>query len=82
VRKYNDFIETAFQKGQIPEAAFSFKIADDDGSLFIGGSDSSLYTGAFEYHRVIRGVGWRIPRTQVRVGSTPVVENFVAEIDR
>jgi cathepsin D len=78
----NTFIETAFQQGQLEENAFSFKLAETGGSLFIGGSDSSLYTGAIEYHPVIDAMGWKISGTQLRVGSIPVVENFVAEIDR
>jgi cathepsin D len=82
VLKENSFVETAFQQGIVEENAFSFKLSLTDASLFIGGLDNSLYTGPIEYHAVTSNGGWSLPGTQLRVGRTTVVSNFVALIDR
>jgi cathepsin D len=82
VIRQNTFIKTAFLQSQIKENAFSFKLARRHASLFIGGSDKSLYTGTLEYHKVNDASEWQIPGTQLLVGSTIVVPSFVANMDR
>jgi Eukaryotic aspartyl protease len=81
--KQNNLIETALQQGMLRENTFSLKLALMGASLFIGGLDNSLYTGPIEYHHTVTSNwGWLIPGTQLRVGPTTVVSNFVAMIDR
>ncbi|GJJ14013.1 hypothetical protein Clacol_008270 [Clathrus columnatus] len=78
----NNTLFDAFAQGQIPQPQFSFKLAETGSSLFIGGQDPSLFTGATEFHPLSSGMGfWQIGNTTAKLGGVPAVSNFDAIID-
>lgn len=61
---------------------FGFKLASSGSELFLGGTDTSLYTGAIEYHAVDRSTGfWQARGASALVGGRAVVSNFETIID-
>jgi cathepsin D len=62
---------------------FSFKLANTGSSLFLGGSNDSLYTGPIEYHNVDSNSGtWELSGAKLLIGSSTAVSNFQTVIDR
>lgn len=41
--------QTLVSEGQVIDPAFSFKLSSSGAELYIGGSNSALYTGSFTY---------------------------------
>ena len=50
--------QTFVSEGQVTDAVFSFKLSSSGAKLYIGGSNSALYTGDFTYTPVTQQVGW------------------------
>ena len=48
--------QTLVSEGQVSDSVFSFKLSSSGAELYIGGSDSSLYTGSFAYTPVTKQV--------------------------
>ena len=76
------FFQTAMNQSAIPSGEFSFKLASTGAELFLGGTNTSLYTGTPEFHNVSQVGYWQIGGGQaaangVAVGST----GFDAVID-
>ncbi|KIJ22830.1 hypothetical protein M422DRAFT_98668, partial [Sphaerobolus stellatus SS14] len=66
------FFNTMAKQGVVSEKVFSFKIADEGSSLFLGGTDGDLYTGDIEYHKVDTLLGyWMTSGGQISVGDKP-----------
>ncbi|KAI0952451.1 hypothetical protein AcW1_004540 [Taiwanofungus camphoratus] len=79
---HNPFIVTASDEGAISESVFAFKLASSGSSLYIGGTDSSLYTGSVEYHDLSSSDGfWQIGGASALVGGKTVVSDFETIID-
>lgn len=73
---------TASDEGAISESVFAFKLASSGSSLYIGGTDSSLYTGSVEYHDLSSSDGfWQIGGASALVGGKTVVSDFETIID-
>ena len=82
VMEQTPVINTLFQQGAISKEMFSFKIADTGSSLFVGGADSSLYTGDVEYHDVDTLLGfWIISKAALYLNSKATVSAFSTIID-
>ena len=61
---------------------FAFKLASSGSTLFLGGTDTSKYTGAIEYHNIDRFTGfWQVPNAKSVVNSKTVNTNFETLID-
>ncbi|KIJ41078.1 hypothetical protein M422DRAFT_172860 [Sphaerobolus stellatus SS14] len=76
------FFNTMAKQGVVSEKVFSFKIADEGSSLFLGGTDGDLYTGDIEYHKVDTLLGyWMTSGGQISVGDKPAVTGFHTIID-
>ena len=59
------------------------KLASSGSSLFLGGTDDSLYTGYIEYHDIDNSSGfWKVPGANILVGSTIVIRACETIIDR
>ncbi|CDO76496.1 hypothetical protein BN946_scf184622.g4 [Trametes cinnabarina] len=63
------FFFTAVEQGAAPEGTFAFKLDQSGSELFIGGTNSSLYAGAIEYHNLTSTVSgfWQIGGASVSV---------------
>ncbi|GJJ14501.1 hypothetical protein Clacol_008765 [Clathrus columnatus] len=79
----NPFFVTAFNQGAVPQNEFAFKLSSSGSSLYLGGTNSSLYTGSIEFHSVVSGSEgfWEIGGASVAVGSKTAVSNFQTIID-
>ena len=64
------FVNTAKAQGTLRTAEFAFKLAQSGSELFLGGSNSALYSGNFESHSVTGQNGfWQIGGGSVSVGN-------------
>ena len=63
------FVNSAKDQGAIKDSVFGFKIAKSSSELYIGGTDSSMYTGDLEYHDVVGNTGyWQIGGGELSIG--------------
>ena len=61
---------------------FGFKLASSSSELYLGGTNSDLYSGSIEYHDVDQSTGfWQITGASISVGGTAAVSNFETIID-
>lgn len=78
----NPFFNTAFKQGTAKTNMFGFKLASSGSELYIGGSDSSLYSGSLEYHKLTSSSGfWQIGGATATVGGSTAVSGFQTIID-
>ncbi|KAF7342255.1 Acid protease [Mycena venus] len=76
------FFNTAFRKGTLPKNQFGFYLASKGSELFLGGTDTTKYKGAIEYHSVDPATGfWQITGASAKVDSTVAVSGFETIID-
>jgi len=76
------FFVSAFKQGAVSQNEFSFKLASSGSSLFLGGADSSAFTGTSEFHALSSNNGfWQIGGASAFVGSTSAVSGFDTIID-
>ncbi|CDO78035.1 hypothetical protein BN946_scf184885.g1, partial [Trametes cinnabarina] len=54
------WFNTAKKQGAVKNGVFGFKLAKSGSELYLGGTDSSLYTGSIEYHAVTGSGFWQI----------------------
>ncbi|KAF9975091.1 hypothetical protein BGZ73_001383 [Actinomortierella ambigua] len=74
-------VNSLIGQGQMDEAAFSFKFANDGGELFLGGANPDLYTGDFTYLPVTKQEFWTVQADGLEMGGKTVISNFGAVID-
>ena len=80
--RQNPYFNTAIDEGAVDEGVFGFKLASSGSELYLGGTNSDLYTGSIEYHDVDESTGfWQITSGKAYVGSTAAVSNFETIID-
>lgn len=66
----NNFFVNAKSQGIIKKGVFGFKLSKSGSSLYLGGTDSSKYTGSIEYHPVTGGkTYWQLGNAKVVIGS-------------
>ncbi|KAH8102946.1 acid protease [Cristinia sonorae] len=75
------FFQSAFEQKSVPENAFSFKLASSGSSLYLGGADSSLFTGEVEFHEVVNSGFWQASGAKALVNGKPVGDSFDTIID-
>ena len=76
------FLLDAKNEGAVKSAVFGFKLAKSGSELYLGGTNTSLYTGDIEYHSVTGKAGyWQIGGGRVIVGDTLVASNLNTIID-
>ncbi|KAI8972259.1 protease [Trametes punicea] len=75
------FFNTAKSQGAVKNGVFGFKLAKSGSELYLGGTDTSLYTGSIEYHAVTGSGFWQISGASISIGSQTVVSGFQTIID-
>ncbi|KAF9808862.1 hypothetical protein IEO21_07727 [Rhodonia placenta] len=76
------FFWTAISQGVVSEGVFSFYLSDSGSELYLGGTDSSLYSGDLEYHDLVASAGyWTIGGASAIVNGQTVVSDFETIID-
>ena len=76
------FVNSAKKQGALKAAEFAFKLAHDGSELYLGGTNSDLYSGSLEYHDVDTSTGfWQITGAKAYVGSTTANSGFETIID-
>ena len=69
-------------QGVVSAGVFGFKLASSGSELFLGGTDTSLYSGSIEYHAVDESTGfWQATGASAIAGSKTAVSNFETIID-
>ncbi|RPD68640.1 acid protease [Lentinus tigrinus ALCF2SS1-7] len=68
-------------QGAVKTGVFAFKLAKSGSELYLGGTNSKLYTGSIEYHTVVGSGFWQIGSGKIQVGAKSVVSNIRTIID-
>ncbi|EJT97992.1 acid protease, partial [Dacryopinax primogenitus] len=75
------FIFNLYDQGTLSSNSFSFKLAESGSSLFIGGADSSLYTGSFSYTPVTEQGFWQVTADALLIGDTVIANDQDSVVD-
>ncbi|KAJ3557273.1 hypothetical protein NM688_g1558 [Phlebia brevispora] len=76
------FFNTAMSQGITSAGEFAFKLASRGSELFLGGTDTSLYTGSIEYNAIDASIPfWILQGASARLGSKTTISNFETIID-
>ena len=76
------FFNTLISEGKVSAGVFGFKLASSGSTLFLGGTDTSKYTGSIEYHDIDTSTGfWQATGGHSVVGSKSVNTNIETIID-
>jgi len=80
--RQNPFFVTASNEKAVPQSVFGMKLASSGSELYLGGTDSTLYTGSIEYHSLSSTNGfWQIGGASAIVNGNSVVSGFQTIID-
>ncbi|KAI0706790.1 protease [Cerioporus squamosus] len=79
--RQNPFFNSAKAQNSVKTGVFAFKLAKTGSELYLGGTNSQLYTGSIEYHSVTGSGFWQIGSAKVLVGSKTVVSSIQTVID-
>ncbi|KAI0374183.1 acid protease [Pilatotrama ljubarskyi] len=79
--RQSPFFNTAKTQGAVKTGVFAFKLAKSGSELYLGGTDSSLYSGSIEYHKVTGSGFWQIANAKLYFGSKTVQSGFQTIID-
>lgn len=76
------FFNTLIDQGTVSAGVFGFKLASSGSTLFLGGTDTSKYTGSIEYHSIDQSTGfWQAKGAKSVAGSKTPNSNFETIID-
>ncbi|EKM50295.1 uncharacterized protein PHACADRAFT_264907 [Phanerochaete carnosa HHB-10118-sp] len=80
--KQNPVFNTFIVQDQVSAGEFAFKLALTGSELFLGGTDTSKYTGSIEFHDIDQSTGfWQPTGAKSVVGSENPNTNFETVID-
>ncbi|KAL6310458.1 acid protease [Sparassis latifolia] len=79
--RQSPFFNTAKSQGSVTTGVFGFKLAQVGSELYLGGTDTSLYSGTPEYHTVTGSGFWQISGAKILLGTKAIVSNFQTIID-
>ncbi|KAI0094230.1 acid protease [Irpex rosettiformis] len=78
----NPPFNTAINQGKVTAGVFGFKLASTGSNLYLGGTDTTKYSGSVEYHSIDTSTGfWQATGGKAIVGSTTAVSGFETIID-
>lgn len=77
----NPVFQTLVANDAVDDSVFSFKLSSSGASLFVGGSDTSLYSGDFTYVPVTQEGYWQVDLDGVSVDGDSVVNSISSIID-
>ncbi|KAI0764403.1 acid protease [Trametes elegans] len=75
------FFNNAKSQGAVKSGVFGMKLAKSGSELYLGGTDSSLYSGSPEYHSVTGSGFWQISGASILVGTKTIESGFQTIID-
>ncbi|KAF8433778.1 acid protease [Boletus edulis BED1] len=73
--------QTLVSDGSVSDQVFSFKLSSSGAELYIGGSNSALYTGDFTYSHVTHQGYWQVDMDNVKGNNKTILTNVAAIID-
>ncbi|KAI0359196.1 hypothetical protein OH77DRAFT_1010112 [Trametes cingulata] len=79
--RQSPYFNTAKAQGAVKNGVFGFKLAKSGSELYLGGTNTKLYTGAIEYHAVTGSGFWQISAASLRLGSTSVLSGRLGHDD-
>ncbi|KAJ7631160.1 acid protease [Roridomyces roridus] len=69
------FFPTAFSQRAVPQNIFGFFLASNGSELYLGGTNSKLYSGSLEFHTINSTSGfWQVPGASVK-GLQTVIDS-------
>ncbi|KAF9010784.1 aspartic peptidase domain-containing protein [Cyathus striatus] len=75
------FFQTAIEQGKTSSGEFAFKLSDSGSELYLGGTNSRLYTGSFTYVPVTSVGFWEVDIDALGVNGKNVIDGLSAIID-
>ncbi|KIJ14858.1 hypothetical protein PAXINDRAFT_180872 [Paxillus involutus ATCC 200175] len=81
VYKASPVFQTLVSEGQVDESVFAFKLAAFGSELFIGGTNTALYTGEFSYADVTQEGYWEVNMDSLESNGKTVLSNVDSVID-
>jgi hypothetical protein len=76
------FFTTAFKQGSVPSNEFALYLNSTGSELFLGGTNSKLYSGTIEYHTISSSSGfWQIGGAKAVVNGATSNSGFETIID-
>ncbi|KIP07065.1 hypothetical protein PHLGIDRAFT_513210, partial [Phlebiopsis gigantea 11061_1 CR5-6] len=73
--------QTLVAQKQITAPVFSFKLSSSGAELYLGGTDSDLYTGSFTYAPVTTQGYWQVNLDSIHVNGATPLKNVASIID-
>ncbi|KAF8122505.1 Asp-domain-containing protein [Boletus edulis] len=73
--------QSLISEGCVSDPVFSFKLSSSGAELYIGGSNSALFTGGFTYTPVTRQAYWEVNMDNVKGNNKTILTNVDAIID-
>ncbi|KAI8996510.1 acid protease [Trametes punicea] len=79
---HDPFFITAVNQGAVSEGVFSFKLGKSGSELYVGGTNTDLYTGKIESHKLSSSKGyWQIGGASVTLNGKTAASGFDTIID-
>ncbi|KAI0332356.1 acid protease [Cubamyces sp. BRFM 1775] len=79
--RQSPFFNTAKSQGAVKNGVFAFKLAKSGSELYLGGTDTSLYTGSIEYHSVTGSGFWQLANAKLYLGTKTIESGVQTIID-
>ncbi|KAH0838835.1 Asp-domain-containing protein [Lanmaoa asiatica] len=74
-------LQTLVSQSQTNAPAFSFKLATSGSELYLGGANSTLYTGSFSYAPVTNKGFWEVNMDSIKSNGKTILSNVDSIID-
>ncbi|EIW51548.1 acid protease [Trametes versicolor FP-101664 SS1] len=79
---HDPFFVSAVNQGVVAESVFGFKLAPSGSELYIGGTNSRLFSGSLEYHPIVKNNGfWQIGNGKALLNGRTVASDIQTIID-
>ena len=75
------YFATLFSEGVVRKGQFSFALLQSGAELYLGGADSSKYTGSIAFTPVTKQAYWQVNMNSAKVNGKTVTSNTPAIID-
>lgn len=73
--------QTLVKEGATDKGTFEFKLSSSGAQLYVGGTDSSKYSGGFTYSPVTKQGYWQVDMDSISVGGSQASGSSSAIID-
>ncbi|KAH9895126.1 acid protease [Cubamyces lactineus] len=79
--RQSPFFNSAKSQGAVKNGVFAFKLAKSGSELYLGGTDTSLYSGSIESHSVTGSGFWQLGNAKLSVGTKTIESGVQTIID-